>query len=834
MPDFNFTSAQVETKAGRKPWTRQREFAAEIQPDDMADTAAVYARAAGEASGAGELARHATEVGADAGGLDGASLVDEDGRIDATARGLQGNGQDMDSVVDYLVRSMNRAIQADEEVFDLVLGDGGLEEARTRHITAAVNEWNGWQSALEAAVPANPLGDSSVLRPIMSIDVSYGGRTLTIAPEQDWSRSVYSLPASLATEIREKHLGNAADDAVTADDEITDAIEAYRNKLAEYGVELGALGYDLSDGPLGLWTTDEMATYAGQRLSEELAKDHPDPEALLRWTEGLDSVARGIYDNPDDPEEAAKDLTPAERAYLQTFLGELDADELARLGHLTEDTAGLDPGQAGIQFASVQRVANGINMLTNPEIGGLDPTTEAGRAALPAGVRHFVYEAREDFVDGFANAAVRRPVGDEFKDALRDFNGFGALMSTGSIAPGDGFGTGLASAAVDIQSMTEYQYFDGGHEDVANTGSSGLLRNVSLNDGLSADLLNDTSFREAALGLHWEDSTGIAEVVRAGTTIPDGVDGNSTAARPYVQAAFNVLDYAAGHNDEILGRGNPNIAEYAPLDHSALQDAVGDTMLTYMDMLSKGSAETEFSAPADPNAADRFTDRNLHGRDYLYSFEFDGDDRRSLFSLMNKTDESVRQDFFNGVGAWQEVTAYNAFLRDEPGGRSEQSSTFEDIGRVAGTVQYVQKVEEASDTSKQQFTSYGAIATGASVINTLADAGRVNAVTSIAGFALTEGLRYSLPDGAEERKQAQWDAVNFGDNTVRAIVADAAIKADYHGASDYRLPDTSSPNVDQDDLRRATLDVEGAVYDAYRDALVEGYNDAVYNDATAN
>ena len=816
MPKLDFTRDEVEGKAGeKKPWTRQREFSEEIDPEDMADTAAVYARAAGEAADTGELAEEATRLGADSGALDGATLVDGEGRIDETARGLQGNGEDMDEVVTRLVQAMNRAIDAESDVQDEIHAPGKLETKYTDHLRDAVDEWNGWQSALEGAVTR--ANDSGAVSGTVAVSVTHDGRTINADQAPSGGGYVYSLPDSLAAEIREKHLGRAADSAKDAYDEITDHIDAYRQRLMEYGTELQALGYDLA-GPLGLWTTEGQAEYAAEKLEEELAKEDPDQRLIAMYTQGLSGIVDAIYGDSANPGDPLRDLTAAERAYLDTFFSNVDAETLASLGTKIE---GWDETK--------RNIANGITMLADPELGGYDPATAEGRAALPEIVRRFVYDYQDGRMWPGENDTTDA---DGFREELQLFNGFGDIMSHGTLEPSEAFAGDLANAALDIQARSGVQQALGiyADEQIPNTGSSGLLTTVSRNTEASAGLLNDDDFRDEFLGQWWQDSTGAADLIRAGTSIPDGMDHNDPQARQYVEAAFNVLADAPDNGRYILGQGGPQDGPMA-LNHVNLQRAIGDTSLEYMDMLSKGSERSEFNASSDGR---EFTDENLHGKDYLYSFELNGDDRRALFSLMNSGDEQVRQDFFEGVGAWQEATAYNAFLRDEPGGRPEQSSTFHDIGRVAGTVQYVQKVETADDSSKLQFTSYGAISTGASLANTLIDFGKGNAITSLGAYGITEGLRYTLPDGAAAHKQAQWDAVNFGDNTVRAIVADAAINADYGGAGDYELPDVASPNVDQDDLRRATLDVEGASYDHYRDALVEGYNDAVYNDATAN
>ncbi|WP_052851001.1 hypothetical protein [Streptomyces avicenniae] len=827
MPILSFTRDEVEAAADARPWKRQVAFREEISPDDMADTAAIYARAAGEAGDAGDLARGATELGGDSGSLDGESLVDEEGRIDATSRGLQGNGADMDAVVGYVVRAMNRALDADEEVHDVIHGERGLEAKYVEHLNAAITEWNGWQAALEAALQPD-LG-LVLFGPPFPISVEYGGERAIASPRMlGLGNYEFEFPLGFDARIRTKYLRRAAEDATTADGEITDALDAYRGKLAEFGQELGDLGYDLSDGPLGLWTSEGMAVYAADHLADEMRKDHPDPEELLRWTETLDAIGIGIHtaDNPDTP---LRDMTPAERAYLDAFYGRLDKEELSLLGGLARGAEGMDPDVAGNRFTAAQRVADGLLMLTNPEIGGIDPSNAAGRAALPAGLRDHLYGDRQAFIDGFVDVSIPNRGGpdDAYWDALRDFNGFGQLMGAASVAPGDRLATDMAHAAVNVQGLTQYHYFDGGYGDTANTGSDGLLRAVALNSGTSAELLNDRTFRESALGIHWEDSTGVGDLVRSGTTVPDGVDHNDPEAEAYTHAAFNVLEYAAGHNEEILGTKNHNISEYGPINHSALQDAVGDTALQYMDMISKGGTASGFASSATD-----FTDVNLHGKDYRYSFDLSDSDRESLFTLMNHADGDVRENFFNGVGQWQEMSAHDAFRRDmdaqgqQDGERRGESSVFDHIGRIAGTVQHVQEVAPVNDTSKNQFTGYGAISTAASVVNTIGDFGKGNLVAQLGAFGLTEALRYTLPDGAAAVDAAQWEAVNWGDTSARATIAYAAQRAEYGNAEDYRIPVPSEGGFNQTDVIESVRNIEGDAYQHYAQAMINAYNRA--------
>ncbi|MEV1007533.1 hypothetical protein [Streptomyces sp. NPDC049881] len=812
MPDFSFSSDEVEEVAQKKPWTRQREFSAEIKPDEMADTALVYARAAGEADGAGDLARHATEVAADAGTLDGSSLVDADGRIDGTARGLQGNGRDMDRVVGYVVRAMNDAIGAEEEVTQLVLGDGGLEEARSRHISAAIHEWEGWEAALRAAV-GKPLTGLVMDNRIGTLDVTYEGTTLHLAPvSKSAFQNVYELPGSLAADIRKRHLADCADSARDTDADIHDAIGAYRNRLADYGLELGDLGYDLSDGPLDLFTSEKQALWAADQLSDALGHEPPDPDALLRWTETLDSIGIGVY---DDPPHSTRPLTEAERAYLDAFYSRLSADDLAALGALAGQNDGGDHPTPG--HSAAQRVANGLNMLLDWRVGGHNPATEPG--AIPEALRPFVLDHKDSVLFD-----PSYPVA--FDDELRRFNAFGDLMGAATVPPGDEFGRTLAQAALDVGQRTNVQYALGATEGVHNTFSSDLLHNASLNSGLSADLLNDDTFRRGLLGVTWQDSDGAADLITSGTTIPPDLDHHDNAARAYVEAAYHLFTDAPDHSADILGKANGY-----PSDHTALQSAVSDAALRYLDQISK--PESEHSAFAAGDFPGDVTDPDLLGNDYRYSFDLSHDDSSALYALLADMEKPVKDEFSTGVATWQEKTAYNAFVRDGATGRG-QDDAFAAIGRVEGAMHRAeldQDIKPGSSARNQSALVAGMAAAGTIIKDAVpAFPGKVGVV--LGTYGLATGVRYSLPPTMPSLDwQAENAAFRNGDTIPRRLIAEAAVHADHHGLGGTALTDPTDDHLNETDMIRSIERIEHE-YDSYRDAMQNAYRGEVYSRRT--
>ncbi|TDC12564.1 hypothetical protein E1265_29645 [Streptomyces sp. 8K308] len=351
----DFTRADVEAALGRSPWRRRDAFTDEIDPESMAGTAAAYARAAAEAGEAGELAEAATRAGEEAGRLNGEAVVDGTERIDATARGLQGNGADLDRVTGLLVRAMNRALDAVDEVNALIDGPTGLDAYHTDQLEQARRE-----------LASTPLLEAG----------GYGGYGDDALPGSG-AGGALSRPAL----IRLRHLTAVVDRARATSREMGEAIAQYRRRLAEYGTELDDLDYDVVDGPLGLWTTSGMARFAADGISRELASGRPDPEALRRHTETLAAIGRQLYDPLTGRPLSGARLDDGQLAYLEGFYARLDARELAALGDLAGGPLALDPARRAPLTDALTRVADGLVMLTDPAVGGAQDRLPAAALA---------------------------------------------------------------------------------------------------------------------------------------------------------------------------------------------------------------------------------------------------------------------------------------------------------------------------------------------------------------------------------------------------------------------------------------------------------------------
>ncbi|WP_129842948.1 hypothetical protein [Streptomyces sp. RFCAC02] len=536
--DVTFSQDEVEEAAKRKPWRTQRDFHAEIDPEEMADTALSYARAAEDGATVANLGERATRLGEESGEADSASLVNGEGRIDP----LQGNDDKMDYVTGILVGAMNRALDADEKTSQRIVGPHGLDEAYGRHLSASINEWNGWQDALGEAVYKTRTWAYDTPP---AVNVTYNGTSRSVTPTVGADGAALYNIDDWAPEIRERHLRAAAADAVVAADDIDEEITAYRTKLMDYAVELNAQHFDLSEGPLDLWTNEAMATWAADHLSEALNSIPPDPDETERALAGVRAILDGVYDTPyEDAFDApgpSREMTAEELAYLQAFYGALSREDLAALGNAT-DYGSLGAVRGETLDAAMRTAANGVLLLTDPEAGGLDPARQ--RDDIPESIASYVY----DYAD------LLTP--DAWVDVPRDFDAFGQLMSRSDLAPGERFGEDLANAAIGIDSRTQYAT-EGYNADPVNTGTRNFLEVANRRDGLAAELMGDKDFTDRLLGAEFpktretysgEEPEGPALEVdiftRDGTWLPKGVEVGSEAAEPYADAAYNYLSYA--------------------------------------------------------------------------------------------------------------------------------------------------------------------------------------------------------------------------------------------------------------------------------------------------
>ncbi|MFD5316444.1 hypothetical protein [Streptomyces sp. NPDC127098] len=536
MAELTFTRDEVEAAAKVEPWQLQRAFSAEIDPEAMGETARVYHQAAGEAAGAGELAERATEIAEGSGGRDGETLVDGGDRDGRTAAELAGNGAEMEEVSRYLDRAMRAATDTELDVRSMIVDY--LELRYAEHLASAQAEYE------------------------ERTNLTYwvGGERQTV----EYTDEGRPDDAELAAEIRGRYLQQAAEDAQYAHSSMSFDIDEYRGLLTRFGQELDDLGYDVTAGPLALWTSPEMARFAAQGLKETLLLGG-DPEMVEYYTRTLGTMAHDVMSRV--PITDPRPLSEGESRYLDEFFASLDAETLAMLGNLP--TEGLSETDAQRLTRGRAAVGNGVMMLLNHDIAVPDPEAPHRREALAA-VTPYLAQLEGPLFEN-------EPDSEAFREALADYNGFGELLTHTTVPADDGNTRRLTNVALDVQERSSRQYepdeflwFDFEPEHVVeNTGSGGLLAGAANNRDTANDLLSDREFTGRLLGQQWEDSAGVADFIDRGTVYTPPELDNGIVYGPAREA---VLAAAEEHRDRVAGTGPQE--KYGHVDHTELREAL--------------------------------------------------------------------------------------------------------------------------------------------------------------------------------------------------------------------------------------------------------------------
>ncbi|MFD5319940.1 hypothetical protein [Streptomyces sp. NPDC127098] len=662
--DVTFTRADVEAASSAKPWTHREEFAAEVDTDHMADTASIFARAARGAETAGELSQRATEIGKQAGALNGAAFVEDD-RVDETAAGLQGNGEGIDRVVRMLVRAMNHATDTREEVDAQIDGGGGkagMQQILERNSTAAVRTW-GQAQQFFASQPVPAVG---LARPALASAVP---RFLfnNVEYEGVLSGNAWTPPPNLPTDIRESYLNMTADEAHWADEEITDAIRQYRQKLAEYGTALEEAGFDTSQGPLGIWRSDEMAAFNAAEVKRLLAEGNPDPELLARYTSGLNSVAEDV-----DAKDGDKTPTPEQQAYLNAFFRDMSTDDLLGIGRL---------GDSYKDFRS--SVANGVIAAST----GPEPLSQV----------------REFFED--------KPISDQGKDGrsvrlqAERFDEFGALLSHSTITPNENFSTSLINAAIDARK--DYQSTSTTFALTPLEGADTFLSLAARNEDAAATFLSDKNqigrLLDPSLSSSWADGgRAVGDLMRAGT-LPEGETFTAAEANR-LNAGHTLMQYVADNADDYVD----NRREFAPGAADALTNIAGNR--EYLNRLSAVAT----AGPDEPPVT------------RSDGFPLSANERSNLFSVLLDPSRQNAEAFRSQVGDYIEHRARSVF--EGAPGTGTVPAEIRQLGQLSGAVTNAElaaayREDKRSDEVAKQ--SYQAVKTGLSI------AGEWNRATAV-------------------------------------------------------------------------------------------------------
>ncbi|MEV1006826.1 hypothetical protein [Streptomyces sp. NPDC049881] len=531
--DFSRKDVEGEWRA---PWTDSGKFVAEIDTDDMADAAAAYLRAASEVSKVSDLSRRATELAADAGSVDGDTLVDAEGRIRATDQAL--GGDDVDNTVRLLIKVINRAVRAEEEVRDRVHGPGQLDDRYKEHLAKARADYRAARGKVD---DMNALFGENAGGVPGELSIPVNG--FSIVPVARDGR--FHLSEDDISEIRGRHFSAAVEDAEKATSDIDDAINSYRGYLASTAAELGPTGFDLTGGPLDVWLSPEMAVWAAEGLRDQFDSREPmDHDLALRYSAGLEAIFRSVYGPGDEPGAARRDLTEAERDYLILLHSTLGKDFAGDLNFDSFSPEAPDPGEQGRRRVVYERLADSVNMLLNPAIGGIDPHDPDSADDVPYLARRFVYNSNPGWLQEPAPALSSDPL------EPSEMGLFSDLMASARVAPGDHWGRDLATVAVAAMGPAESpedarnSMFGRPVQGTVHYTIGDVLHTVSLNKELSAELLADPAFRDSLLSQSVSDDGGPAALVTSGTTVPEGAEPGSKEAKPYEQAARDVVESA--------------------------------------------------------------------------------------------------------------------------------------------------------------------------------------------------------------------------------------------------------------------------------------------------
>lgn len=732
-----FTMADVREAGSADPWKIQDDFFSEVDPADIAEAATSYVHAAGEASGAEELARLASEEHAEAGEWQHESLADVEERLSATSGSLA--TPELETAVEILGKVLTLAEDALSDISDEISGQEGVNLKILDHSRNSFEEFNAWHGSLVSARQA--LGDSAyevgvdVIVPPPGESRTPGLPDPVIAYEN--ANGFLEIPGSVRTAIREYHLGKAVDDANAAAEVIDDLIDDYRSSLTSYGSELAEAGYDLSASPLGVWNTPEMGVYHAEQVREaaDALREDPDDATALNT---LDSIATIMASATSDIFNADgsinRQMTAAERDYLHAVFGRLSSDDIVALGEL-----GLEDGNF---YAAL---ANGAHALSNPQAGGLDPMGGDGLSTegewLPESLRDLVY------YDPFDD---ERPGGYSDHELLERFDAFGAVMQHATVPAGSDFSMNMAKTAVDMQLLANHQGIDElGNPNSSFVGSSGMLAAASLNGAAAATVMGNEDFVERMLALEWSDSSGVGSFVTSGTIPPPGVDPESVESRKWFNAAFNVLTNS--------GRAE---GSWEGVDHEGLHLAIGETAMSYMDFISRSGGGADASEMNNDG-------HSVHGVDYATAFFLSKSDREDLFNLMNQSTDEVRDQFRGGVALWQHEVARGGLGTNDIGNRMES------VGTVEGFISASDIEAAKNGFSPEKLVSSSLAASG--LVMTLAGGGPVATALHATGtFAVSEAMKYANITPPEAAEIAE--LVREGPVSARIAVADAAIQ----------------------------------------------------------
>ncbi|WP_052850929.1 hypothetical protein [Streptomyces avicenniae] len=441
------------------------------------------------------------------------------------------------------VTEMQRVIDSGEAHPDRSLTDW-LEGSQD----SAEYEWAHWRDFARSINPYDPSA---------GLVVEYHNETVAelYGPE-------YTAPPALAQRIKAYYVEAVGEAAVTTQEALVGIVAEYRHLLMDYGTQLGGLGYDLSGGPMDLWTSEEMARFAAEQIS---AADPGDTGAMRPYLGTLQSLI--------DASEGGRTLTAAEREYLDVFLNNIEEGQLVAIGRAGADAPAVYPGMpgwasiSGTERTPAETLANGIMLLNDPErLGtGQDYTVLPNELDL---LRPRYHE----------NGAALDPGASDGREYLQSYDDVALFLSQATIPPSDLMAREMGDSALYTQELyTRNEEYRGG---VPNPGADRLLETVARSPEASAGLLADKEFAYRLFDQQWENSVGAASLVTSGTTYPDDLPDEERGESRYDTARDHVTRIGMYDYDAVAsGRGSSPMD--VQMDHSDLEAAVQPLLPRY-------------------------------------------------------------------------------------------------------------------------------------------------------------------------------------------------------------------------------------------------------------
>lgn len=737
MSHISFTRQEVVDEAGCDPWKERTDFQNETDAEEIFTLSSVFRNGSEVAEETGSVAEYASDLEERAGTRGSNAIYDSAAEhLVQTHENLGGENLEVISrILGEVAEEVETVLEQNEEA---ITGDMGLNWQLDRHESGANSEYG----AFETWLAGHQYGVGSLLE--------YTIYERTFKP-------VYgSFPVDdVRNHIKKVHLDMLASSATAVHESITDRIEDYYGLLYRKESELGDSGYNTVDSPLDFWFTPGRAEYEAEQLEIELNKDDPDPEKLDRYTGNLARIAEAVYGDPHNPIDPPNELEDWQYEYLQRYYDTLSPDVFELLsGHMPADGVGPDVGMGAVQRAELGAgfhraqlaLANGINMVTNPELLGENSRFRGDEAYIPSSIAPFFEPhgpgSRED-PEGYG---------------LASFNGFGETMAHATVAPGDDFAFKMSNAAMDWWDFAQTLPMDSSGEWIANTGSGDLLHTVSLNGDVSTQLLNDDDYLDRLLDAEWEDGTGAASLIRSGTMPKDG-----DLSEEQLDAARNVITAAGSEPDG--GR--------AMLMAVDIQDAISDVGIYHLDSLVVVEENGQV--------------QDIFGEE-IPGFNISKEEREAFYQFMARTSEDVQMSHIAGMQAYGYNESLKAF---ESGSGTAIDNVMARMGTITGVYEREQIMYQFAEDKKddKRAADINAMwrtgtAVGVSAVGALATGGLSTAATwtGMGNTVVQAIIPPPTPKAENNLNETQYEELFNTGAPMRHVFVQAAADADYGSA----------------------------------------------------